>query len=409
MKKKWEVRYFVTDVASISVYKAYSKTETYRQAAKDGWGTVYRDEENNLVCDDDCSASLYTKNGGYFGIFPYEEVNTKEMPKQAACAAIIVSDSCGFTFWAEGFNQIHIFVTYDANGLIDSYRLEYGADVQPYDGETEIRFEDLYERAEEDYQETYRAEIPGTVEYQHKQEAAEVAAQAAATAGQKETWMDEAQQEQFRQICSMIDTIKSGRDFYRVMNRINYGGYSVDVINAAREFKKCFNSAQYEPEAPSAGTLVAVAADMMERDTAADVERDTAPALAHTDDLGVARCGECGAELLCSGTGDMPDVCPECGRRLEYDSFMEPDGPDADKYRTRADNQREAGTAAEAASEGQKAALGTPDDMAGTDATEAERGRQPPPQAGEINLGKLIGTLIPKAGGGLRVLKPEPP
>ena len=228
-----------------------------------------------------------------------------------------------------------------------------------------------------------------------------MAAQAAATEGQKETWMDEAQQEQFRQICSMIDTIKSGRDFYRVMNRINYGGYSVDVINAAREFKKCFNSAQYEPEAPSAGTLVAVAAGMM--------ERNTAPALAYMDDLGVARCGECGAELLCGGTGDMPDVCPECGRRLEYDSFMEPDGPDADKYRTRADNQQEAGTAAEAASEGQKTALGTPDDMAGTDATEAARGRKPPPQAGEINLGKLIGTLIPKAGGGLRVLKPEPP
>ena len=86
MKKKWEVRYFVTAVASIPVYKAYSKTETYRQAAKDGWGTVYRDENNALVCDEDCSASLYTKNGGYFGIFPYEEINTKEMPKQAVNA-----------------------------------------------------------------------------------------------------------------------------------------------------------------------------------------------------------------------------------------------------------------------------------------------------------------------------------
>ncbi len=29
MKQKWEVRYFVTDVASVPVYKAYSKTETY--------------------------------------------------------------------------------------------------------------------------------------------------------------------------------------------------------------------------------------------------------------------------------------------------------------------------------------------------------------------------------------------
>ena len=47
MKKKWEVRYFVTAVASIPVYKTYGKMEAYRQAAKDGWGTVYRDETNS--------------------------------------------------------------------------------------------------------------------------------------------------------------------------------------------------------------------------------------------------------------------------------------------------------------------------------------------------------------------------
>ncbi len=383
MKKKYEVRHIVTAVASIPVYKINGKTEAYKLAAKDGWGTVYRDENNALVCDEDNSASLYTKNGGYFGIFSYEEINTKELPKQAACAAIIVSDSCGFTFWAEDFNQIHIFVTYDENGLVDTYRVEYG-DSPIYDGEMEIRFEDLYQQPEGDWKETYRAEIPGTVEYQRKQEAAELAAQAAASAGQRETWMDEAQQKDFREICGLIDTIKSGRDFYRVMNQINGGRYSVDAINAAREFKQCFNSAQYEPEAPGA------AADT--------VERDAAPALAYMDDLGVARCGECGAELLCSGTGDMPDVCPACGRRLEYDFFREPDGPDVDKYRTRADNQQEAGTAAEAASEGRETALGTPDDMAGTDATEAAGGQQAAPQAGEINLGKLEAGTRPGTG-----------
>ena len=367
MKKKYEVRHIVTAVASIPVYKINSKMETYRQAAKDGWGTVYRDENNALVCDEDCSASLYTKNGGYFGIFSYEEINTKEMPKQAACAAIIVSDSCGFTFWAEDFNQIHIFVTYDENGLVDTYRVEYG-DSPIYDGEMEIRFEDLYQQPEGDWKETYRAEIPGTVEYQRKQEAEELAAQAAASAGQRETWMDEAQQKDFREICGLIDTIKSGRDFYRVMDQINGGRYSVDVINAAREFKKCFNSAQYEPEEPDAGERAAQAA--------APVERDAAPALAYVDDLGVARCGECGAELLCSGTGDMPDVCPGCGRRLEYDFFREPDGPDMDRYRTRADNQQGAGTAAEAASEGRETALGTPETMAGTDATAEEKRRK---------------------------------
>ena len=414
MKKKDETRYFVTSVASVPVYKVASKTEMYRMATKPGWGAVewysaadgYKnpvnrdrsDKTQKLCCDEDTSASLYTKNGGYFGIFSYEEINTKEMPKQAACAAIIVSDSCGFTFWAEDFNQIHIFVTYDESGLVDTYRVEYG-DSTIYDGETEISFEDLYQQAEEDWRETYRAELPGTIEYQRKQEAAELAAQAAASAGQRETWMDEAQQKDFREICGLIDTIKSGRDFYRVMNQINGGRYSVDVINAAREFKQCFNSAQYEPEAPGA------AADTVERDAAADtVERDAAAdvepqpiALAYTDDLGIVHCGECGAELLCNETGDMPDVCPECGRRLEYDSFMEPDGPDVDKYRTRADNQQEEGTAAEAASEGRETALGTPEAMAGTDATEAAGGQQPPPQAGEINLGKLYAGTRPEA------------
>ena len=460
MKKKDETRYFVTSVASVPVYKVASKTEMYRMATKPGWGAVEwysaadgyknpvtrdrKDKTQQLCCDEDTSASLYLKNGGYFGIFPYEEINVKEMPKQAEVAAIIYSDSCGFSFWAEDFNQIHFFVTYDENGLIDSYRVEYG-DSPIYDGEVEVAFEDLFQQPEGDWRETYRAELPGTVEYQFKQEADALAQEAGETwmdgeqreqfrqvcgkidriksardfnvtipllgydydkkiieaaqnfknchtAAQYETeretrervaqeareaaadqpaapaWMDKAQQEDFREICGMIDSIKSGRDFYRVMNLINGGRYSVDVINAAREFKQCFNSAQYEPEEPDAGERAATAA--------AQVERDAAPAMAYVDDLGVARCGECGAELLCSGTGDMPDVCPACGRRLEYDFFREPEGPDADAYRTRADNQQGTGTAAEAASEGRETALGTPETMAGTDATAEEKRRK---------------------------------
>ena len=95
-------------------------------ATKPGWGAVewysaadgYKnpvnrgrsDKTQQLCCDEDTSASLYTKNGGYFGIFPYEEINVKEMPKQAEVAAIIYSDSCGYSIWAEDFNQIHFFV-----------------------------------------------------------------------------------------------------------------------------------------------------------------------------------------------------------------------------------------------------------------------------------------------------------
>ena len=309
MKNKYEVRHIVTDVVSIPVYRNASKTEAYRQAAKDGWGTVYRDENNELVCDEDCSASLYTKNGGYFGIFPYDEISTKEMPKQPACAAIIISDSDGFSFWAEDISKIRIFVTYDENGLIDTYRLDYGDD-QPEEWETVLSFEDLYKPEEEDWQETYRADIPGTVEYQHKQEAAQAAEAAGAT------WMDAAQQEDFRRICGLIDTIKSGRDFYRVMDKINNGGYSVDVINAAREYKKCFNSAQYEqPE------------EVAKRE-------------------------------------ELREHC------RKYGFVMAEDNTDG--------QQEEAGTAAEAASKGQEAALGTPDTMAGTDATAADAGQDNP-------------------------------
>ena len=254
MKKKWEVRYFVTAVASVPVYKAYSKTETYKQAAKPGWGTVewysaadgYKnpvdrdrsDKTQQLCCDEDCAADLYTKNGGYFGIRAYEEIATKEMPKQAECAAIIVSDSCGFTFWAEDFSKIHIFVTYDENGLIDAYRVEFG-DTPVYDGEVEISFDDLYERAEEDYRETYRAEILGTVEYQFKQEADKLAQEAG------ETWMNAEEREQFRRVCHKIDGIKSAWDFLCTMPLLEHD-YDKKIINAARKFKKCFNFAQYE-------------------------------------------------------------------------------------------------------------------------------------------------------------------
>ena len=104
MKKQNEVRYIVTDVVSIPVFRLARKTEAYRQAVKPGWGTV-----------------------------------------------------------------------------------------------------EWYSQPEGDWKETYRAELPGTVEYQFKQEAARLAETAGAT------WMDADQQEQFRRICNLIDKIKSGR------------------------------------------------------------------------------------------------------------------------------------------------------------------------------------------------------
>ena len=60
-------------------------------------------------------------------------------------------------------------MSYDENGLIDSYRIEYG-DSSIYDGEAEVTFEDL--AAEDAGEEAYRANIPGTIEHQRAQEKA---------------------------------------------------------------------------------------------------------------------------------------------------------------------------------------------------------------------------------------------
>lgn len=180
--KKNEVRYIITDAVSIPVYKLASKTEAYKQATAPGMGTVEwysaangytfpvnrdrSDKTQQLSCDEDSHADLYTKNGGYFGIYPYDEINVKEMPKQAEVETIIHADSCGYDF----YGPVKIFVTYDENGLIDTYRIE-GKDEQPCEGETEIQFEDLYEQAEDDWNGSYRADIPGTIEYDRKHEA----------------------------------------------------------------------------------------------------------------------------------------------------------------------------------------------------------------------------------------------
>lgn len=57
-------------------------------------------------------------------------------------------------------------------------------------------------------------------------------------------WMSKSQKQQFREVCELIDQIKSPRDFYRIMEQVNR--YPVDIVTCAREFKRCFNSIQYE-------------------------------------------------------------------------------------------------------------------------------------------------------------------
>jgi hypothetical protein len=181
---KNELRYIVTDVVSIPVIRVNGKGEMYKAATKPGWGVVewysaindYKapvnrdttDKTQQLICDEDTSATLYPKYGREFCIAPYEEVVIKGIPRQADLDAIIISDACGFSFWEHEIGDVKIFVIYDANGLIDTYRLD-GWNSKPEDGETEITFADL--QSEEDHDSTDRANIPGTFEHSRKLEA----------------------------------------------------------------------------------------------------------------------------------------------------------------------------------------------------------------------------------------------
>jgi hypothetical protein len=165
MKASNETRYFVTDAVSIPVMRLRKKGEAYRMATGPGWGVVDTDENRVLYCDEDASAVLYPEFGSEFVIAPYEEVNLKNAPKQSEVVAIIESNSCGYSFWQKDEGYIKIFVTYDKNGLIDTYRLD-NWNGKPYDGETEISFSDL--QSEYDHDNTNRAEITGTFEYEKK-------------------------------------------------------------------------------------------------------------------------------------------------------------------------------------------------------------------------------------------------
>jgi hypothetical protein len=178
---KSETRYIVTDIVSIPVIRNAKKGDAYRMATGPGWGIVdWYSETNNyscpvnrdkddksqaLYCNDDSSTVLYPKSGCEFVIAPDEEVNLKDVPKQSEVNAIIISDSCGYSFWAKETGDVKIFVTYDGNGLIDTYRLD-NWNGKPYDGEIEILFCNL--QSENEHDKTDRAEIVGTLEHERK-------------------------------------------------------------------------------------------------------------------------------------------------------------------------------------------------------------------------------------------------
>ncbi|MGE4354210.1 MAG: hypothetical protein AB7D36_09020 [Oscillospiraceae bacterium] len=41
----------------------------------------------------------------------------------------------------------------------------------------------------------------------------------------------------------------------------------------------------------------------------------------YEDDYGMSRCGYCNAELVCDECGDMPEVCPVCGKPLDWSYY----------------------------------------------------------------------------------------
>lgn len=140
MKKSSEWRYFVTDSVAIPVCRIGKKSEAYKQATGDGYGVLYTDRNNELVCDEDCTARLIDEFGNECGIYPNEELNRKQWFKQAECKAIIISDSCGLNFYGD----VKICVSYGSNGFIDTYRVTDLTDGL-YEGEVIVNFEDLPE------------------------------------------------------------------------------------------------------------------------------------------------------------------------------------------------------------------------------------------------------------------------
>jgi hypothetical protein len=170
-------RYIVTDYVSIPVCRVGKKAEQYKCVTKPGYGLIdwysasnnykvpvnrdVNDKTQMLLCDEDSSAVIYDIYGKEYIISSIDNINLRELPKQADVEAIIISGSYGYDFWAKRDIDVKIFVTYDEYGLIDTYRLDSWMG-RPYDGETEISFNEL--QSEEEYESIDRKDIKGTYE-----------------------------------------------------------------------------------------------------------------------------------------------------------------------------------------------------------------------------------------------------
>lgn len=174
--KKGGLRYFITDVVNVPLVRLGSKGEAYRYAthpcsycvdwysADDGYTVPCNrdrsDKTQKLLCMSDIAFTILDKSGNSFCFVEGDEVIRKDLPKQADVAAIAIYDAHQISIWGD----CKIFVSYDENGLIDTYRVDVEGDA--FEGETEISFEDL--PTEEEAKD--RTSIRGTFEFSSKQD-----------------------------------------------------------------------------------------------------------------------------------------------------------------------------------------------------------------------------------------------
>jgi len=59
-------------------------------------------------------------------------------------------------------------------------------------------------------------------------------------------WMTNKQKEAYKEICALIDSVKTPHQFYEVCGILNSSKYNLDLVHTARETKEFWNSAQFE-------------------------------------------------------------------------------------------------------------------------------------------------------------------
>gem|GEM_PF-6456522 len=135
MNKTEETRYFYpsADGRATSLRKLYRKTEAYKAAL-------------NAKVSDNAVIMIFTKDGGYFGTYPGDEIKRKDFPKLQDCAAIMISAVHSIIVWTEDFNKFCIFVGYNSEGFVNDTRIVFDGK-PPRDGGEEILFEDLLPEA----------------------------------------------------------------------------------------------------------------------------------------------------------------------------------------------------------------------------------------------------------------------